>query len=112
MKHDPDLIARVERLEALVSRLVEGQADHLTPALRRAMGDQWGTAGEIWRLAQAEAHAAASTGNPEPELSEALRLEGVRSPHGLGRWIAAREGNGFERGPEVRGGVLWQCTDM
>ncbi|WP_353350457.1 hypothetical protein [Aquicoccus sp. SU-CL01552] len=101
------LIARIERLEAQVARLTEGQADFLTPALRRATGGEWKTAGELWRLAQAEAHAAAATGDPEPELAEALRLEGIQSAHGLGRWLAGREDEGVERGPACRDGVLY-----
>ena len=109
--NDADLLARLERLEALVARLAAGSPDMLTPALRRATAGLWATAGEMWRLAQAEATAAAAEGRPEPELAEALRLEGVRSSHGLGRWLAAREGQGAERGGTERGGVLWRVTD-
>lgn len=103
-----DILARLDRVEALVARHVE-PVDFLTPALRRFMRDGWFTAGEIWRLADAQAKACASIGEPEPESTEALRLEGIRSPHGPGRWIAEREGRGFERAAASRQGVLWRC---
>jgi hypothetical protein len=100
-------MARLDRLEALVARLCDGRADMLSPALRRAAGFSWVTAGEVWRLATAQAEAAQAMGEPKPELAEALEVEGIRSAHGLGRWLASREGDGFERGGVCRGGVLW-----
>lgn len=108
---DPDILARLERLEALVGRLASGTADMLTPALRRAAGGQWFTAGEAWRLAQSQAEAARATGEPHPELAEALDAEGIRSSHGLGRWLASKDGAGLERGGVDRGGTLWRVPD-
>lgn len=104
-----DVLARLERLEALVARLSDGQADTLSPALRRAIGCTWFTAGEAWRLAVAQDQAAQAIGDPRPELIEALEAEGIRSSHGLGRWLAARDGD-FERGGSDRGGTLWRMA--
>ena len=103
-----DILARIDLLEAQVARLTQAQQDQLTPALRRAIGSEWFSSGEAWRMAEAEAQAAASTGEAEPELAEALRLEGIRTPHGLGRWLAVRPRDEIERGPECRGGVLYR----
>lgn len=105
---DPDIVARLDRLEAIVSRLAIGAPDLLSPALRRATGGEWVTSGEVWRLAHAQDVAALTVGCPRPELMEALEAEGVRSSHGLGRWLASHEGQGIERGGTERGGVLWR----
>ena len=107
---DPDVAARLDRIEALLARLTAGLPDILTPAIRRAACDDWFTAGELWRVAVAQAMASATTGDPRPELIEALESEGIRSAHGLGRWISSREGRGFERGGIERGGVLWRVA--
>lgn len=102
------MTARVARLERSFERLHEARSDALVPVLRREMGDEWVTAGELWRLAEAQEDQAAATGEPPPELVEALEDTGIHSAHGLGRWLAAREGQGFIRGEIVKGGVLWR----
>ncbi|MDO6584813.1 hypothetical protein Q4543_04710 [Salipiger sp. 1_MG-2023] len=104
---DDDVAARFDRIEAMLERMTEGHPDFLTPALRRAMRTEWVTAGELWALAQALDMAAEAEGNPRPELPEALQLAGLLSSHGLGRWLAKREGQGFIRGAATNGGTLW-----
>lgn len=104
------IAARLDRHEALLERLAAGLPDLLTPALRRATRGAPFLAGELFRLARAEDEAAFATGLPRPELAEALEMSAVWSAHGLARWIAAREGQGFERVGTEGGSVLWIMT--
>lgn len=100
----------IKRLEARVARLEAGPVDLLTPALQRAMGDEWSTGGELWRMAEAQRLQDEATGELEHELVEALRLEGITSSHGLGRWLAAHEGKGFIRGSATNGGTTYRAA--
>lgn len=106
---DPALLARLDRMERLLERLAADQPDLLTPAIRRATRGEVFTAGELFRLAEAQGGAAAASGEPRPELPEALELSGIVSAHGLGRWLAAREGRGVERVATERAGTLWRA---
>ncbi|OSP53821.1 hypothetical protein [Pseudoruegeria sp. SK021] len=102
--------ARLDRIEALILHLIgaaQPSPRHLVTAIADATDGQWFLAGEVWRMAKAEATAAAATGGTEPELAAALRAEGVTSAHGLGRFLAAREGETFQRGGTERGGTRW-----
>ena len=107
-----DVLARLDRLEALVARLMIGQGDVLLPALRRSAAGEWFTSGEVWRLALSEDEAASAWGKPRPELIEAMELEGICTAHGLGRWLAQRVGSGIDRAEPARGGVLWRVTPV
>lgn len=98
---------------AMLAAIDHGAAD--LPAadrLRIALGDEtegdWFTTGQLWRLAQSQAAAAAVTGADETELSAALRAAGINNPHALGRWLASREGDGIERAGRERDGTLWR----
>ncbi|MHA7865874.1 MAG: hypothetical protein ACX93U_00085 [Salipiger thiooxidans] len=104
-----DLIARLDALEMAIQRLSETGADALTGALHRAMRNEWVTAGELWRHAASLDLEAEVEGRPRPELAEALERAGIVSAHGLGRWLAKREGQGFERGAVERGGIQWRA---
>lgn len=106
-----EIKARLARIERLLILTLGGEAIQPDERLALALAEAapgWFTAGEAWRLAQAIGAAAAATGDPEPPLSAALRAAGITSPHGLGRWLAAHEGQGFERGGVERGGVQWR----
>lgn len=111
MKQDHDQMAeildRLAALEAEVEILRRGRPDTLTPAIRRATRGSWFTVSEVWRLAQAQTEAAASIGAPLPELAEAIEAEGIRSSHGLARWMVRRDG--YERGGREAEGTLWRA---
>ena len=109
--NDTAILERLERIEAAMVHVL----NRIEPRgrLRLAIAattDDWTTSGEIWRMAVAEEAAAAATGEARPELIMAMEAAGIVSPHGLGRWLAAHEGDGIERGPVCREGVLFRVA--
>ena len=101
--------AQLDRIEAKLDQLL-GQSRNcdLVSALAEVTGSSWFTSGQVWRMAEAEASAAAATGLPVPELSVAFAVSGIETAHALGRWIADRDGISFERGAVERSGVQWR----
>ena len=105
------IIARLDRIEATLASIIAKSepGDRLRDAIEAETGGDWFLSGELFRMASAEADAAAATGNPAPELSEALAAAGVVSSHGLGAWLGKRP-DAFERGGIERGGVQWRAV--
>lgn len=104
-----DMQARLARIEAALLLLLP-EAERPEAAAAQLLGEAtrggWFTSGEAWGIVRAKAVTAAKDAQPEPDLSIAMRAAGVRSPHGLGRWLASQAN--VERGPDMRDGVLWR----
>jgi hypothetical protein len=68
------------------------------------------TANEAMEAAKGDAAAAAAAGLRLPDLPHELERAGINSTHGLGRWLAAREGRGVSRAMVERTGVVWKVA--
>lgn len=77
------------------------------PALVIAvLGDEWLTADEVLQRARAQADPASAT------LWAALRRKRIDSAHALTRRLKRYEGEGLERGGELRGCDLWGVSRL
>ncbi len=108
-------LASIKGMLALVVPVVVAPAEpDPVPPLVRALGDVFGhscfTASRAWQRATDDANRAAARGEPEPELSAALRHLGIETTRSLGHHLSRceAEGAGIRRGGPEHNTNTWE----
>jgi hypothetical protein len=102
------LLAELRRIADALEALAPAEAaDPVLAAIAERFGSSPFTSAEAAASAASEADWASAAGLRLPPLPAALAAAGVSGAHGLGRFLAAREGRGVIRVGQERTGTLW-----
>ncbi len=111
------LVSALEAQTAALERIADametatGQPDTppdpLLIALAATFAGRSFTSAEAMAAAVHQAEAAETSGQRLPALPAALGQANITNAHALGRWLAARDGDGVSRLGVERGGAFW-----
>lgn len=108
--------ARQARIEAMLleitGRKTDAVANDLLQRVAALTSGKWFAVRELWGLVEDLRRAAEATGEPAPEVVQALDDLGLSSTRSLGKWLALQDPALIERTEKTRDGLLWRVVTL
>lgn len=108
--------ARQARIEAMLleitGRKTDAVANDLLQRVAALTSGEWFAVRELWGLVEDLRRAAEATGEPAPEVVQALDDLGLSSTRSLGKWLALQDPALVERTEKTRDGLLWRVVTL